>query len=132
MSSSPPAAVTPSPRLLLARAAAAAAAGVAGVQRLDGGRLGEVVTIGGRDHVRGVRVLRDPHRVEVHVVADLSRPLVQLADDVRAAVGAAIVGAAAGPPVSRVDVHIADVATPGGKGRRGRSDHPGELSGRVP
>lgn len=90
----------------LARAAAAAARDVPGVADLDSGGVGEFATYGGGTRVPGIR-LSPGEAVRLRLVAAVDRPLPQLADDVRAAVIAALAGSE--HEAARVDVRIVGI-----------------------
>lgn len=75
---------------------------VPAVLDLDGGALGEIATYLPGRRVAGIRVTQDD-ALEVHIVADLSQPLMDTASHVRTALTLF--------QPSRVDVVIEDVST---------------------
>lgn len=76
--------IPPSIAGAMAEAIAAAAVRVAGVDRLSGGKFGQIATYAPGRKVTGVRVSVD--HIEVHVVAEWVSSLPHLAEDVRTAV----------------------------------------------
>ena len=103
----------PSERVTLARLARSAALGVPGVVAADAGPNGRFVTHDGDERLEGVTAVADlgGYEVSLRLVCGLV-PLVELGESVRAAVVAA--AAAAGLPLTGVDVHVAAVAEPPG------------------
>ena len=87
----------------LAEAVASATLAVAGVNALHAGIVGEVATYLPGRRINGVRLGDDA--CEVHIVLDWGSPVVETADDVRAAVEPLVDGP--------VHVTVEDVAGPG-------------------